>query len=748
MYARHRNYLVGLIGILLFEVMFLGCGGSGPVETWPPSYGTAERVTHSSESAFYRSNWRDAVHFPASSKPRTISLGPIGEARAVRVGVLLAGTEGQGQGLTVSVGGEEVASSLMLRPVLWSDLLLEFDPLRNYDPADECTVTFDVSEEYWVAPLELVNPEAVQPNVLVFLVDTLRTDHCSLYGYERQTTVHLDEFARTATVFDNMLSVSSWTRPAVGSLFTGTYPSTHGAQDYTDVMRNDVPRLAEVLKENGYRTYAYARNANVHPYWGMGTEFFNYGFYGIAQGDANVMRALYRVIPTLRGQKWFMYVHLLDPHGAYTPKTALFGKHKGKSRNEYRADITARIAGPDEAYQRFASEGFGILEEGYQQAVDAIDWDTYTPEPLGDLIRESVDLYDSEIVDSDEYFNEVLELLEETGQLDNTIIVFLSDHGEEFYEHGNWWHGKSLYEEGVRVPLVVRLPKDKQIGQRSDAMAQTVDVAPTILDLLDIAIPEAMEGRSLKPIIDGEPMEERIGFSSLSHRSGKPTSLSSAVLGDHKVIVDHFSDTLEWYNLRLDPGEKSALADPPESSEAILARIEEVRFRSRPGLHLIFTSPLRENDKDIYEGTIEVTGMEEFELKYPASRYDLTRNGDTLTFRIEMSDEDVVLDNHRATHAELYIAAEMSASVSVNVTLDGEPVSLVRVPTDDAPNDMDTTQGGLTVESFLAPQSKANAALVPDDGRVHGWAIPSADFVGVGEMDPDMREALEGMGYL
>ncbi len=726
-----------------------GCESSRGIESWPPSYGVAERASHQDDATFRKRNWRDAIRLPASSRAHTIDLGLIGEARAVRLGIMLSQSDPTGANIRVRVNDEEVASISELDAVVWNEHLIELGDVGEFSPTDRCSVVFDIKESYWVAPLELVELESDPPqNVLVFLVDTLRADHCGVYGYERETTPNLDRFAETGTVFENMISVSPWTRPAVASLLSGTFGSTHGAETITDTMRSEVPRIADILKQEGYSTYAFAHNANVHPYWGIGGEFFNYGLFGKDEEDKNVMAAVERTLPALKGEKWFMYVHLLDPHHAYRPPTVLFGPYAGEGPETYTDKILHRMLGEDVRYRNMATNNFGFSAREFEEARAATAGTDYVPDSLEDLVRESKDFYDSEIVVSDTYFQRVLDLLDASGQLDNTLIVFLSDHGEEFFEHGNSLHGKTLYDEVVRVPLVIRAPGGNKSVNRVDSVVQTVDVAPTILELLGLDVPEAMEGVSLVPLLSGDSLEERVAYMSLIQRSEPRKNLSAAIHGDSKVIVDHLTDTYAWYDLASDPLESSPLAEPLPGSEELVARVDSLRSRSRHGLHLVLTSPIIEGEKDVYEGTLTVPGLRSFELRYPPERATSSRDGDTVTFRIEMHDSEMLWRFHLATHAELYVDADFDAGFALALTLNGARIPEIKVPTVGAPKTVAISDDVLPFGTLIAPADKSDIGFVPADDGVYGWFIPPVDSMGVDEMDAEMRETLEGMGYL
>lgn len=308
------------------------------------------------------------------------------------------------------------------------------------------------------APLssEAATP-APRPDVVVYLIDTLRADHLGTYGYERDTSPTLDRFASEGVVFENAYAQSSWTKASVGSLFTGLLPSRHGAVRRDQRLRDEATTIAEHLRAAGYRTAAFVSNPNVLPVFGFGQ-----GFDDVFDVDS-VMRkgtadrvhtAVYEYLdtaaPTTDPERapLFLYVHTRDPHAPYQP--------------------------PAEFAQRFPA------------AVE------------GDPLQRVLSLYDGEIAFADEEIGHFFDRLKRHGLYDDALIVVLSDHGEEFGDHGSSGHGRTLFEEQLRVPLIVRLPGGRGAGTRIESPVRIVDLLPTVSDLLGIGTPEGLDGSSFE----------------------------------------------------------------------------------------------------------------------------------------------------------------------------------------------------------------------------------------------------------
>ena len=255
-----------------------------------------------------------------------------------------------------------------------------------------------------------------RPNIVIFLADTLRADHLGLYGHPCGTSPRLDEFAREAVTFDQAWSVSSWTGPAVASLFTGLGPEAHGVHGLDIRLVDSVLTLAESLSAGGYRTAAFVGNELLDPGRGFaqGFETWN-GRTPLAVYGARPQSVVDHALRWLDSntEPFFLYVHTLDPHGPYDPAPEhriLFAVHDHPGD-----DPLPRMRG-----QRAAYEG--------------------------------------EIHEADAAFGAFVDSLRTRGLLDRSLVAFTADHGEEFDDHGRRGHGHTLYPELVRVPLVLRLP--------------------------------------------------------------------------------------------------------------------------------------------------------------------------------------------------------------------------------------------------------------------------------------------------
>ena len=298
------------------------------------------------------------------------------------------------------------------------------------------------------------------PNVLVYLIDTLRADHLSAYGYHRETSPHLEQLAADGVRFERASSQAPWTRPSVASLFTSMLTTYHGASTDSG-LAPELSTLAELFRDAGYDTAAIVSNAHVH----APTLNFEQGFAHFEETapDApagEVHRHVYSWLERRHPGPFCLYVHTLDPHSPYDPPEETAGAYRSA------ADLAAPKLTGEQIEKRTAD---GTLD-------------------LDDL-RRIIDRYDEEILYADREFGRLVERLRELGLYEDTIIVVLSDHGEEFLEHGKIGHGSHLWEELLHVPLIVKLAgADRPRGAEVAEPVRVIDVLPTLADLVGLRI--------------------------------------------------------------------------------------------------------------------------------------------------------------------------------------------------------------------------------------------------------------------
>lgn len=377
----------------------------------------------------------------------------------------------------------------------------------------------------------------VPPNVLIYMVDTLRADHLGCYGYARPTSPNIDRFADEATLFSGMSAQTSWTRPAVASLFTGLYPQVHGTNRREDALPESAAVLPEIFHDLGWETAAVVTNGNVGKKFGFarGFEVFNRLLeraqtLEVHQLSDKVNEAAFQWLENReRDRPFLLYLHTSDPHGPYTPRSPY--------RERFAPSVSDPLAGSNDRIAQI-----GRAEDGLDTA--AVD--------------ELRDLYDGEIAFNDAAFGDLIAKLQELDLYDSTVIVLLSDHGEEFGEHQWLAHGKTLFDELLRVPLIIRFPDGRgQSAVIADTVRQ-IDVLPTLLDYVGIAAPAAVQGRSLLPLVAGSPAAPEAD-ASYAYLDIDGHHLESVAVSGHKLIKvfgerDQTS-RVELFDLVVDAGE-------------------------------------------------------------------------------------------------------------------------------------------------------------------------------------------------
>ena len=402
------------------------------------------------------------------------------------------------------------------------------------------------------APLEARTPPQPiaetsprRPNVLIYLVDTLRSDRLGSLGYPRPITPNIDRFAEDSSLFLNAVGQSSWTKASVASIFTGLWPPAHGAIGWKHKLSSEIVTVAEVLQAEGYSTAAFVTNPNVVK------------TFGFTQGFDEFTRKLKRPSDEVNQMvfDWFdgrddeapflLYVHTMDPHAPYAP--------------------------PEPFRSRFAPTADEIPQ-----------WQPRWRWPMEALPYLS-DLYDAEIAFNDDSFGKLLGFLEERGLYDDTLILFVSDHGEEFKEHGRWRHGASLHAETLNFPLIVKFPDQRQ-GSRVEAAVQHIDLLPTILASMGLDVPNDLEGRDLAAIARGEPSPAKSAGSGIySHlRLGSGPLNHSLVKGQWKLIRKLRDEGWETslFDWQQDPAELHDLATEMPVLAAVLSALIDEKVAS------------------------------------------------------------------------------------------------------------------------------------------------------------------------
>ncbi|MBN1572777.1 MAG: sulfatase [Deltaproteobacteria bacterium] len=382
-----------------------------------------------------------------------------------------------------------------------------------------------------------------RPNIMIIALDTLRADHLGCYGYGRGISPNIDNFSKDATLYWNTMSQSNWTLPAFSSLFTSLYPHRHANGIGYDTknkitgssLPKNIPNLADILSHMGYYT-----NAITGGYYVSDTVGFDIGFkkfHQMGNPTQGIRKDLPLQIEMARDwitrnhsfTKFFMFFHTYECHNPYRPP------------QKYLDMIDPLYNGPpisgNVTHDFVLKRTPGITE--------------VTPE----IVERYISLYDAEILYTDAVVGEFFGFLKEKGIYDDSLIILLSDHGDEFYERGGWNHGHTMYDELLRVPIIVKYPGGEKTGVDSLRLARLIDVMPTILfDVLGVE----REGWFMEGVPLSEPLDDPIGIA-----EGKMTwdgmNLFSLRQGELKYVFDENERRTMVFDLKEDPGEKRNL---------------------------------------------------------------------------------------------------------------------------------------------------------------------------------------------
>lgn len=441
------------------------------------------------------------------------------------------------------------------------------DVVLRVDPGPGGNPSYD--QAYWGEP-DIVS-EATDsrrlPNVVLVSFDTLRADYLGVYGYPREISGNIDALASSGAVFDSCISQSSWTRPSHFSMLASRYPGRNLL--FYDEKHCRVPAetvtLAESLKENDYLTAAFTGGGYVGRKSGFDQGFDYFRSYGSRFEEAR--RPMLDWLDDHGQSRFFLFLHNYNAHIPYDS--------------------------PEDARARFVSDPPAACQ-GVTFSTPDIE-SGRAPDCLKDPGSQSYlkGSYAAEVFHVDRLFGDLVSRFEQLGILEHTLFVLTSDHGEGLLDHGEAFHITAAHQELIRVPLIFAGPGVPP-GARIEETVRVMDIAPTLLALLDLPIPEAFQGRSLAPLLRGSELPPLHSFSasswdeSLDLARSKPHHVTAAVLGGGKKMIRNIGasvDVAELYDVTEDPRELKNLdgSDPPwgrDLDAALRAWLRELSTRT------------------------------------------------------------------------------------------------------------------------------------------------------------------------
>lgn len=416
--------------------------------------------------------------------------------------------------------------------------------------------------------------EQPPPDIILVSIDSLRADNLGCYGYPRETSPFVDQLASEGVRFENAISTTSWTLPSHAALFSGLYDSTHGLVSDDQRLAKGVLTIAEVLREGGYHTAGFYGGPFLHPTFGLDQGFDVYrscmaGTGGLESGqdvrrgleldrvpshaDVTSPRTLEEVTSWAESgvkRPYFLFLHLWDVHYDYIP--------------------------PRQYVELFDPDYDGDLTAGNFSANPAI-----SPQMTGRDLEHLIALYDGEIRFTDDHLRLIFDVLDSRDLLSNALTVVTADHGEEFFEHGGKGHRRTLFDEMIRVPMIVHWPGRVSAGSVIEDQVRLIDIMPTLAAAAGLEGGLVTQGRDLSPLFQGSSMP---AVTSLSELFVNGESLRALRTENRKLI--RRDDTVPgwFYQLDADRREMKPILIDEVAGPMQVEVAKALELRSRLGL--------------------------------------------------------------------------------------------------------------------------------------------------------------------
>ena len=413
--------------------------------------------------------------------------------------------------------------------------------------------------------------KATGPNLIFVAIDALRADYLKLYRAGAVAdTPQVDRFSKDAVFFESAFAQASWTKPSFATIFSGRYPESHTATGKVSMLPDDIVTFPELLRDGGYYTKGFANNPNICAAFNFNQGFVDYTdlkprlYFGAGESASRL--SIYQILRIVRQAVMSRVSGKMSVTDFYQPadvvtREALDWLDSGQPEDRP-FFLFVHYMDPHDPFMDHTKAGVGyarsVLQPPTPTGVESkkIDPDKYR-QPM-------IDAYNSEIEFLDGHLGEFLEGLRLRGHYDNSVIVFVSDHGEEFYDHDGWWHGQTLFDELLRVPLIVKLPANAGAGQHNAGFARHIDLAPTLLHLAGLQPDGKMPGKPLLEA-DGSFLNGDIAYV-YAENDFENNVLQSVRTRTEKIILANADNPRkhaprEFYDLAADPHEKNNLAE-------------------------------------------------------------------------------------------------------------------------------------------------------------------------------------------
>lgn len=558
----------------------------------------------------------------------------------------------------------------------------------------------------------VLGPAAPGPNLLLITIDCLRADHVGAYGYDRATTPMLDDLAKKGIRFAKAYANAPMTLPSIPQIFTSRlFPS------------KDDPLLTSPIGHAGIANVAVVNNAWI-PLWLMqgGHADPPGAFDALFTGSYDARKITDLALEWLSSHaqdRFFVYLHYLDAHTPYSP--------------------------PPELVRQFADPSYdGEIGDTFADS-DGADQGKYDDDDKKKIVA----LYDAAIRSIDGQIGRLLETLQQNDRLDDTVVVITADHGEEFWDHGRFFHGQSLYDELLHVPLIVKLPGGRSAGTVVDRPVSLLSVSPSLVEWAGLTRPPSFEGETLDGAI-AAPQARGSALLATATQPQFPTRFAIRKDAD-KLIESVDTGKRELFDVRQDPDERNDLsASAPQKGDALEGELDQTRdllrqrgFQVRvvgaPGTDAKVAVELRSEPRS---GTFLSVDRRE---AAGSPQLAVSPDGNALTFSAQAGSDPTGFRFDRLRAPNNLSGTDV---VKLTVQVDGAPAAPSSIALGAAGAALEGATVDLQQATLLTEQMPACAP--PAEGvRVCLWQFPGEKVQALPEItDPKVREKLRALGYL